>query len=92
MVEGKGCRAGLISIGRSYAGTVTADVYAQVAGSHDLKGNEKVPLDEAAAKAALSEMKGKEDAIAITGYLRIRNPDHEERLARDIGRTGRPGT
>ena len=66
VVEGKGCRAGLISIGRRYDGTVTADVYAQVAGSHDLKGNEKVPLDEEAAKAALSEMKGKVDAIAIT--------------------------
>lgn len=81
VVEGKGCRAGLISIGRRYDGTVTADVYAQVAGSHDLKGNEKVPLDEEAAKAALSEMKGKVDAIAITGYLSIRNPEHEERLA-----------
>ena len=30
---------------------------------------------------ALSEMKGKVDAIAITGYLSIRNPEHEERLA-----------
>lgn len=29
VVEGKGCRAGLISIGRRYDGTVTADVYAR---------------------------------------------------------------
>ena len=95
VVEGKGCRAGLISIGRRYDGTVTADVYAQVAGSHDLKGNEKVPLDEEAAKAALSEMKGKgcHSHNRLSEYQESGTrgaPGTSGR--RDIGRTGRPGT
>lgn len=81
VVEGKGCRAGLISIGRKYDGTVPADVYVQIDGSHDLKGNEKVPLDIEAAKAALESMKGKVDAVAVTGYLSVRNPEHEEKVA-----------
>lgn len=85
VVEGKGCRAGLICIGRGYEGPVAADAYAQIAGSHDLKGNEKIPLDEEGARKALESMRGKVDSVAVTGYLSIRNPGHEDRVA-DLAR------
>lgn len=81
VVEGKGCRAGLICIGRDYDQTVPADVYRRISGSHDLRGNVKVPLNEDEAIRALEDMKGKIDALAITGYLAVRNPEHEERVA-----------
>ena len=81
VVEGKGCRVALVNIGRQYEGTVPADVSVLVAGSHDLHGNEKVPLDEAAAITFFESIRDKVDAIAITGYLSIRNPSHELRLA-----------
>lgn len=81
VVEGKGCRAGLICIGRDYDHTVPADVYRRIEGTHDLRGNVKIPLDEDAARQALEDMKGKVDALAITGYLAVRNPEHEERVA-----------
>ena len=81
VVEGKGCRAGLICIGRDYDQTVPADVYRRISGSHDLRGNVKVPLNEDEAVRALEDMKGRIDALAITGYLAVRNPEHEERVA-----------
>ena len=81
VVEGKGCRAGLICIGHDYDQTVPADIYRRIDGSHDLRGRIKVPLDEKGATEALEEMKGKVDALAITGYLAVRNPEHEERVA-----------
>lgn len=81
IVEGKGCRVGAIAIGRRYSGTVRADMEFSVSGSHDLDGNEDVPLDESAVAAALEEMRGRVDSVAITGYLAIRNPEHEERVA-----------
>lgn len=87
IVEGKGCRVGAIAIGREYKGTVDADVVFTVAGSHDLKGEVDEELDEQAAILALEKMKGRVDSIAITGFLAVRNPEHEEhvaRLAQDI--------
>ena len=81
VVEGKGCRAGLICIGRDYDNSVPADIYRRIEGSHDLRGKEKIPLDTEAARAALEEMKGKVDAVAVTGYLAVRNPEHEDAVA-----------
>lgn len=81
VVEGKGCRVGLVNIGKQYDGTVPADESVLIAGSHDLHGKEKVPLDEESARRFFEECRGKVDALAITGYLSIRNPSHELRVA-----------
>ncbi len=81
VVEGKGCRVGVLSIGREYDRSAHADEYAFINGAHDLDGNETVPLDEDACVRALNGMNGKIDAVAISGYLSIRNREHEERAA-----------
>lgn len=81
VVEGKGCRVGLVNIGKRYDGNVPADLSVLIQGSHDLHGKEKIPLDEESARRFFEESRGKVDALAITGYLSIRNPSHELRLA-----------
>ena len=79
VVEGKGCRVGAIAIGKEYKGKVRADIEFTVAGSHDLEGNEDCALDIDAAEKALNSIKGLVDAVAITGYLAVRNPEHEDK-------------
>ena len=81
VVEGKGCRVGAIAIGKEYKGKVRADIEFTVAGSHDLEGNEDCALDIDAAEKALNSIKGLVDAVAITGYLAVRNPEHEDKVA-----------
>ncbi len=85
IVEGKGCRVGLVCIGYDYDGSVRTDFSVTVSGGHDLHGAEKAPLDEAAAREFLESLKGRVDAIAVNGYLAIRNPDHETRV-RDMAK------
>ena len=87
VVEGKGCRVALICIGSDYDGSIHPDYAITVSGGHDLKGNEKQPLDEDAIREFFKTITGKVDGIAITGYMSVRNPDHEIRvrnIARDI--------
>ncbi len=77
IVEGKGCRVGLICIGEKYDNAVSVDAYACIKGCHDLSGNESEPLDIDAAEKFFNSIKGKVDGLAITGYLSVRNPEHE---------------
>jgi N-methylhydantoinase A/oxoprolinase/acetone carboxylase beta subunit len=80
IVEGKGCRVGLISIGTEFDRSIPVDMYALVKGGHNLAGKETSPLDEAAAEESIRSMKGKVDGLAVTGFLSVRNPDHEMRV------------
>ncbi len=87
VVEGKGCRVGLICIGEQYNNTVSCDFQTYIDGGHDLHGKEVKPLDEMKAIEFMNSVKGKIDGLAITGYLAVRNPDHEIRvreLAKEI--------
>ncbi len=87
VVEGKGCRVALICIGMEYNRSVPADHSVVIEGGHDLKGNEIKPLDERAAREFLESVRGHVDGLAITGYMAVRNPDHERRvktLAKEI--------
>lgn len=85
VVEGKGCRVALICIGGEYNFSVRTDYDTEVKGCHDLHGNETEPLDEAAVREFLESIKGKVDGLAITGYLAVRNPEHEKRV-KDIAK------
>lgn len=80
VVEGKGCRVGLICIGGDYNNSVRTDYDIVISGGHDLHGEEAAELDEEAARKFLESIKNKVDGIAITGYLAVRNPDHEKRI------------
>ena len=80
IVEGKGCRVALIAVGREFDKSIPVDNYICIRGGHTLNGKEKEPLDEETAKEFLQSVKGKVDGVAITSYLSVRNPDHENRL------------
>ncbi len=81
IVEGKGCRVGLIAAGRDFDHSIPVDEYIYIHGGHNLSGKEKEPLDEEAAREFIRSVKGKVDGLAITCYLSVRNPSHENRLA-----------
>ncbi|MBO5519471.1 MAG: hydantoinase/oxoprolinase family protein, partial [Candidatus Methanomethylophilus sp.] len=81
VVEGKGCKVGLVCIGKKYLETSLPDVYAEIDGKFSMSGEEEVRLDTGSAKQVLEGMKGKVDAVVVSGYLSVRNPSHEERVA-----------
>ncbi|MCL2890878.1 MAG: hydantoinase/oxoprolinase family protein [Methanomassiliicoccaceae archaeon] len=80
IVEGKGCRVGLISVGEEFEMSIPVDLHVTVRGGHDLTGEEVSELDEQTAKEFMTSLKGKVDGLAINSYLSVRNPDHELRL------------
>lgn len=80
IVEGRGCRVGLVCIGRDYDGTLAADHCAVVPGGHDIHGDETEPLDEDQARTFLESIRGKVQGLAVSGYLSVRNPSHEQRV------------
>lgn len=87
IVEGRGCEVGLVMIGFSEDQDVPAREIRYLRGGHDIRGNEKEPFDETAAREALESLRGKVDALAVSSYLSVRNPDHElkmQRLAREV--------
>ncbi len=77
IVEGKGCRVGLISIGREYDATVPANYSITVQGGHNLDGTEACSLDTEAIRNFLETIRGNVESVAITSYLSVRNPEHE---------------
>ncbi len=77
VVEGKGCRVGLIVIGHEAAENIPVDEMVQLEGGHNLQGERKAELDMEGAKAFVRAMKNKVDAFAISSYLSVRNPEHE---------------
>ncbi|HBV88765.1 MAG TPA: methylhydantoinase [Desulfosporosinus sp.] len=78
IVEGRGCRVGLILIGHESTGDLPAQQVFVVRGGHDIKGIPVTELDLEAIRKAVTEMRGQVDTIAISGYLSIRNPEHEQ--------------
>ena len=89
IVEGAGCEVGLIILGYKPDGSkqIPATCICSVPGGHNVKGLEKEPFDEAAVREALESMRGKVDAIAVSGYLSVRNPEHElkvKALVKDV--------
>lgn len=87
IVEGRGCEVGLLMIGFAPSHPLPAAVIATIPGGHNVRGQEKEAFDEGAARAAIEEMRGQVDAVAISGYLSVRNPEHElaaQKLVREI--------
>lgn len=80
IVEGKGCRVGLICVGEEFEMSIPVDLHITISGGHDLEGKEAGELDEEAARRFMMSVKDKVDALAINSYLSVRNPDHELRL------------
>ena len=87
VVEGRGCRVALVVMGHELTVPVKADYTAYVSGSYRASGREDEPLDLEAVRTFLESVRGKVDSVAITGFMSIRNPDHEnavKAMASDI--------
>jgi hypothetical protein len=84
--EGKAGRACLMLIG--YTEDLPVNTYGArtvyLAGGHDLKGNEVLPLDEKGIRKAVYENHAAVDAFAVSSYFSIRNPEHEIRACRIV--------
>lgn len=81
IVEGRGCRVGLVCIGRDVEVPLTVDHSMTVTGRFMPNGTVWEPLDDASARRFLESIRGKVDSIAVAGYMSIRNPEHENRVA-----------
>ncbi|MBI0582970.1 MAG: hydantoinase/oxoprolinase family protein [Methanomassiliicoccus sp.] len=77
VVEGKGCRVGLIVIGHDEVPNTPVDEIARIRGGHNLQGDKREELDLEGARQFVLSVKDKVDAFAISGYLSVRNPEHE---------------
>ena len=77
IVEGRGCNIGLILIGHEASGSLPAQEIVAVRGGHDIKGRPLAPLDHDELVEAVRMLRGRVDALAISGYLSVRNPEHE---------------
>ncbi len=77
VVEGKGCRVGLILIGMEEREAMPVDFSVEVAGDHNLNGIEQNELDKVKATEFIDSVHDKVDAFAVSGLLSVRNPAHE---------------
>ncbi len=77
VVEGKGCRVGLIVIGHDAVPNIPVDEIARIRGGHNLEGARREELDLEGAREFVEGVKDKVDAFAISSYLSVRNPEHE---------------
>ncbi len=87
IVEGRGCEVGLLMLGHEPIGTLPVEHFTVLPGGHDIKGQAREELDLEKTRQAIEELKGKVDAVAISGYLSVRNPEHElivMKMVRDI--------
>jgi N-methylhydantoinase A/oxoprolinase/acetone carboxylase beta subunit len=77
VVEGKGCRVALITVGHEFDQSISVDEVAEIRGGHNIRGERKEPLDLDEAMAFVRAVKDKVDGFAVSSYLSVRNPEHE---------------
>lgn len=82
VVEGKGCRVGLIVVGRAFDRSIPVEEVIEIEGGHDLEGEPNGELDLEAARGFVLRVRDRVDAFAISSYLSVRNPGHEISLKR----------
>ncbi|MEA4921896.1 MAG: hydantoinase/oxoprolinase family protein [Eubacteriaceae bacterium] len=81
-VEGRGGRAALLYMGDE-PGETPAEYAIRVSGQYDIMGHELEKIDEKEIIDRLRTIKGKVDAVAISGYAGVRNP-RQEKLIKEI--------
>jgi len=77
VVEGRGCREGLVLIGSKPRGTLPSSRQLLIQGRYDLKGRVIEHLDPAQVLRTVDSLRGSVDAVAVSGYASVRNPEHE---------------
>lgn len=81
IVEGQGAAVGAVLIGFDPPSDLPTAHSVKVAGGCTIKGNIKEEINKEEIKKAVNEMASKVDAFAICGYLSVRNPVQEQRVA-----------
>lgn len=84
VVEGKGCRVALIIAGEEYRESVPVEHVIQIQGGHTIRGKAKNELDLATAKEFIQGIAGQIDAVAISTFFSVSNPEHEIALKQMI--------
>jgi N-methylhydantoinase A/oxoprolinase/acetone carboxylase beta subunit len=77
IVEGHGCKEGLILIGSKPVGRLPTPRPVLVRGKYDIKGRLVENIDPAQVLDAVESFRHKVDAIAVSGYASVRCPEHE---------------
>lgn len=84
IVEGNGCRVGLIVLGKRPQGRIPAEICVELDARVDIRGGIRERLDAAELDAALLSLRGRCDAVAVSGYASVRNPAHELQTAQRV--------
>jgi len=91
VVEGRGADVGLIVAGAEIEWPLPPAQVRVVEGGHRINGEAAAALDVEAVKEAARYFQGRVEAVAISTYLSVRNPEHElEAKAIVEGITGVP--
>ncbi|MDY3619055.1 hydantoinase/oxoprolinase family protein [Agathobaculum sp.] len=77
LVEGRGCKEGLILIGGKPDGRLPTERCQILRGKPDIMGRLRQPLDPQQVDEAIEALRGEAEAVAISGYASVRNPQHE---------------
>lgn len=91
IVEGQGRPIALFLLGGRPEGKLPAEILKEIPGSFDIRGRQVTPLDEEAVAEAARLIKGRVEAVAISGFASIRNNRHETAARHIVKRmTGLP--
>jgi N-methylhydantoinase A/oxoprolinase/acetone carboxylase beta subunit len=86
MVEDRGAEAGLILVGYDERPPEipSSTRVLMINGGHTVNGEQKGPLDVARLEVDLESFIRDLDAVAVTAFFSVRNPEHEKQVARII--------
>lgn len=85
VVEGRGGEVGLLLIGHEPIDKLPAKMCEVIKGGHDVAGNPQAELDVEQVRDAVRNFDGKVEAVAISSFFSVRNPEHEQQ-ARELVR------
>lgn len=80
ILEHRGGNAGLILIGSVPDGILPVESYEFLPARVSIRGEVQNYLREQETRELLFSMRGKYEALAVSGYLSVRNPVHEEQI------------
>lgn len=84
IVEGRGCRVALITIGDVDAKNIPVVQAIKLKGKISVTGCELVSLSEEEVEKAVLSLDPTVEAVAISGYASVRNPIHEEMVRKIV--------
>lgn len=84
IVESRRGKVGLLLIGGRPEGKLPADICIELQGKLSIKGAETESLSPHEVYAAVKQLEGQVEAIAVSGYASVRNPSHELQVKNTI--------